>query len=303
MSVLISPYPCMRCEGEVALLSGVCSGCGARNLGPQPGPQERFLASSADIALYGGSANSGKSLCLLLDCLGYVENPMWNGILFRRHAKDFRDKGSIYEKAKRVFAGTGARFRAGADMDVTWPSGASLSFRHLDGANFLDYQGQEYAWIGFDEITHFELYWVRYLLTRLRTSAGVRGSMRMSCNPDPDHEIAEWVEPYLLESGVADRSKSGRVRFMAVSSETDELVWADSRGECSTLSGRSPGEVKSFTFIAASPEDNAIGMVENPDYAGNLAMAGKVEEARLRYGNWKVRPETGGMFRLSLIHI
>ena len=31
---------------------------------PQPGPQENFLASSADIALYGGSAGGGKGLAL-----------------------------------------------------------------------------------------------------------------------------------------------------------------------------------------------------------------------------------------------
>ena len=28
---------------------------------PQPGPQEKFLASQADIAIYGGAAGGGKS--------------------------------------------------------------------------------------------------------------------------------------------------------------------------------------------------------------------------------------------------
>jgi len=30
---------------------------------PQPGPQERFLRSTADIAIYGGSAGAGKKFC------------------------------------------------------------------------------------------------------------------------------------------------------------------------------------------------------------------------------------------------
>jgi hypothetical protein len=292
--------PCQRCGARVALLSGKCMGCGAKRLGPQPGPQEKFLACSADIALYGGSANSGKSVCLLLDVLGHAHNPLWNGLLLRRHAKDFKDKGSIYEKAKRLFAGTGARFRAGEYMDVTWPSGASLAFRHLDDANMQGYQGPEYAWIGFDEITHFEMSWVRYLMTRMRTSAGVRPSMRMTCNPDPDHEIAQWVDPWYLvdpPSGRPNVARSGVPRFLAVSRETDALVWGNTRAECAELAGRPPNEVKSFTYIAASPEDNAIGMIENPDYASSLAMAGRVEEARLRGGDWRVRVETGGMLR------
>jgi hypothetical protein len=34
---------------------------------PQLGPQERFLATAADIAVYGGAAGGGKSYGLLLD--------------------------------------------------------------------------------------------------------------------------------------------------------------------------------------------------------------------------------------------
>ena len=36
---------------------------------PQPGPQEQFLSTSADIAIYGGAAGGGKSFGLLLEPL------------------------------------------------------------------------------------------------------------------------------------------------------------------------------------------------------------------------------------------
>ena len=39
---------------------------------PQPGPQETFLACDADIAIFGGSAGSGKSCwSLLLEAMRY----------------------------------------------------------------------------------------------------------------------------------------------------------------------------------------------------------------------------------------
>lgn len=35
-------------------------------LKPQKGPQEQFLATKADIAIYGGAAGGGKTYALLL---------------------------------------------------------------------------------------------------------------------------------------------------------------------------------------------------------------------------------------------
>lgn len=35
-------------------------------LKPQPGPQEKFLSSSADITIYGGAAGGGKTYAFFL---------------------------------------------------------------------------------------------------------------------------------------------------------------------------------------------------------------------------------------------
>ncbi|MGO8672480.1 MAG: hypothetical protein ACLQVD_14085 [Capsulimonadaceae bacterium] len=40
---------------------------------PQKGPQEDFLASKADIAVYGGSAGGGKTYGLLLDAVKSID--------------------------------------------------------------------------------------------------------------------------------------------------------------------------------------------------------------------------------------
>ena len=44
-------------------------------LRPQQGPQEQFLSSPADIAIYGGSAGGGKTYALLLEPLRHMDNP------------------------------------------------------------------------------------------------------------------------------------------------------------------------------------------------------------------------------------
>lgn len=42
---------------------------------PQPGPQEMFLQTQADIALYGEAAGGGKTYALLLENLRHIDNP------------------------------------------------------------------------------------------------------------------------------------------------------------------------------------------------------------------------------------
>jgi phage terminase large subunit-like protein len=271
-----------------------------RELAPQPGPQTAFLACGADVVLYGGAAGGGKSFGLLLDALRYHRTPGWAGLILRAHAKDLTGAGSIFEEARKLFAGTGAVFRAGGQyVDVRWPSGATLAFAHLDGANVNDYQGKQYAWIGIDEATHVKLAWILYLVTRARTTCGTRAVVRMTCNPDPDHPLREWVDPYLDADGYADRSRSGTIRFFAVSVETDRIVWGETRAEAATAAGRPEREVKSFAFVASKLEDNPALLASNPDYVANLALAGRVEEQKLRHGNWRVQAETGGMLRRS----
>lgn len=243
------------------------------------------------------------SYALLLDVLRYMDTPGWVGLMLRRHASDYSDASSIFEKARKLYAGIeGLKIREGAQRDIRFPSGATLVFRHLDDAKLQSYQGMEYAWIGIDEATHFEPEWIRMLDTRMRTDSGTKTRLRMTCNPDPDHPIADWVEPYLIldpndpHYGWADREKSGQVRYWAYSPD-DRVVWGETPEECAERSERSVLEVKSFAFIAASLDDNPIGLAANPRYVANLATAGRVNEQRLRFGNWKIREQVRGMLR------
>lgn len=267
-----------------------------RILAPQPGPQTQFLACGADVVLYGGAAYGGKSFGLLLDALRYCKTPGWNGLIIRKKRQDLIGSGSIFEKARKVYEGTGAKFRGGGEyIDVRWPSGAMLAFRHLEKGNVKDYQGLEFAWIGIDEATHLELDWITYLITRRRTDCGTKAVVRMTCNPERDHALREWVSPYLLPNGTADREQSGRVRYFQVGEESGKIAWGDTREEAARVCGRPPEEIMSFAFIPSWLSDNPIGLRDNPNYVASLAIAGPVEEAKLRHGNWNVREDTGGM--------
>lgn len=269
-------------------------------------PTGLFLAGERHLVTH-------NSVALLLDAACYVDVPGWVGCIFRHNHKDLVGGAGIFTKAKKMFGHASearpsrgrqpasdsgkVRFRASSPIDLRWPSGSTLEFRHLDEENYEDYQGLEYAWIGLEEATHYEWHWIRYLITRLRTDTGVQTLVRMTCNPDRNHWLREWVDWYLLPSGYPDREKSGVLRYMAVKSGTDELVWADTREECAELAGRDPIEVQSFSYIASLFDDNKILKSIDPKYVAKQAISGAVDEERLRHGNWNASHDVGGMLR------
>lgn len=66
-------------------------------LAPQKGPQEMFLATSADICIYGGAAGGGKTFGLLLEPLRYMNNPDYNATIFRRDYTQVTSPGGLEE--------------------------------------------------------------------------------------------------------------------------------------------------------------------------------------------------------------
>ena len=120
---------------------------------PQPGPQEMFLATSADIALYGGAAGGGKSYGLLLEPLRHINNKHFGAVIFRRTTKQVTNEGGLFDTSEKLYPLFKAR-----PVNLTWkfPSGMSVTFAHLEyEKNVNDWQGSQIALIGFDELTHF----------------------------------------------------------------------------------------------------------------------------------------------------
>ncbi|OYX77812.1 MAG: terminase, partial [Bradyrhizobium sp. 35-63-5] len=256
-------------------------------IAPQPGPQTKFLSTSADIAIYGGAAGGGKSFSLLLEPTRHIGNSKFHGVVFRRTLADVKKPGSLWDTSLPVYGVIGGRPR---QDNLTWSfgTGSKIVFGHLEHENtVLDWQGAQIPFLGFDELTHFSRNQFFYMLSRNRSMSGVRPYVRATTNPDADSWVAELIAWWIdQETGLAIPERSGVVRWFARIS--DVMVWGDTRAE---LQAKHPGcEPKSLTFIPARLEDNQILMQADPGYRANLLALTLVERERLLGGNWKVRP-------------
>ena len=83
--------------------------------------------------------------------------------------------------------------------------------------------------IGFDELTHFSRSQFLYMLSRNRSTCGVRPYMRATTNPDADSWVADFIAWWIdQDTGLAIPERSGVVRYFTTIS--DEVIWGDSRG-------------------------------------------------------------------------
>jgi predicted phage terminase large subunit-like protein len=266
------------------------------DIGPQPGPQEAFLSTPADIAIYGGAAGSGKSYALLLDPLRYVRDVAgFGGVIFRRNATQIRNEGGLWDGSSDLYPLFGGQPR---ETLLEWrfpPHGNGLKFAHLEYEKDVhSWQGAQIAFIGFDELTHFSKRQFFYMLSRNRSLCGVRPYIRATTNPDADSWVAEFIAWWIdQETGLPIPERGGILRWMVRIDDT--LQWGDSPDE---LAARFPDQRPlSVTFIPATLTDNAILEARNPEYRANLMALSYVERERLLNGNWKVKPTAGTVFR------
>lgn len=266
-------------------------------IGPQEGPQTVFIASAADIVIYGGAAGGGKSFGLLLDPLRHYNIKQFGGVIFRRTSVQVRNEGGLWDESMQLYPLFQARPRE-AVLEWKFPSGMSMSFANLEHEkDVLNYQGAQIPWIGFDELTHFSENQFFYMLSRNRSTSGVKPRIRATCNPDPDSWVKTFIRWWLDDDGrFPIPERSGVLRwFIRIN---DQIVWADTPEEIHERYGRGPEiQPKSATFIAAKLEDNKILMSKDPAYMGNLLALNRVDRARLKDGDWNARATAGSLFQ------
>lgn len=144
--------------------------------------------------LYGGSAGGGKSDALLMAGLQYVEVPGYSALLTRRTYSDLALPGAIMDRAQEWLSPTDARWD---DKTKTWhfPAGSTLTFGYLDGPrDHYRYQGSEFQFVGFDELTQFKESQYIYLHSRLRRLEGSDVPIRMRAASNPGDIGHEWVK-------------------------------------------------------------------------------------------------------------
>jgi predicted phage terminase large subunit-like protein len=261
----------------------------------QPGPQEMFFSTSADIAIFGGAAGGGKSWALLVEPLRHYNNPKFGGVIFRRNATQVRAEGGLWDASHEIYSKLEGRPK---EMTLEWsfPTNFRMRFAHLEHEkSVLDWQGSEIPFMGFDELTHFTAKQFWYMLSRNRSTSGVSGYIRATCNADCESWVRElidwWIDP---ETGLPINERAGVIRWFI--REGDSLTWASTREELIRRFGHNQ-KPKSFTFIPAKLTDNKILMEKDPSYLSNLMALDRVSRAQLLEGNWNVKISAGAYFK------
>lgn len=168
---------------------------------PNEGPQTEFLASSEREVLFASGRGSGKSYSLMVDPLRYCSHPEFNALILRSTIPELRD---IIYKAQNIYprAFPGCKFKSQENMFL-FPSGARINFGYAESVSDLPrYKGQNYTWIGIDEVAQFNFYDELMISMRgsLRTTDPVKLplQLRMTANPgdiSSDKVKKEFIDP------------------------------------------------------------------------------------------------------------
>lgn len=229
---------------------------------PQPGPQSLAIAAQfVGELMFGGARGGGKSDFLLGDFLQDVHlGAMWRGIIFRRSHPELEE---LITRAKEIYIPLGALWRV-AERTFVFPSGATLKMRHIETEADCDkYQGHQYTWIGWDELTNWpDLKSYKKMKACLRSAAGVPNKrIRSSANPG-------GVGHHAVKAYFVDPAPKG----MELVTNTDEDGYQTTR-----------------MFIPSKVYDNKKLLDNDPGYIARLREIGSPEMVRAWLeGDWNV---------------
>lgn len=231
---------------------------------PQP-KQREFLQRPEYEAFYGGAAGGGKSDSLLMEALRQVHIPTYKGLIIR---KTFPQLTELIDKSIKYYRPAFPRAKYNA-TDHVWrfPSGAKIYFGSLHhSSDKIKYQGKEYDFIGFDELTHFTWAEYSYLFSRNRPSGpGTRVYMRATGNPGGIGH--SWVKS----------------RFITAAPPKTR-IWESY--DVKTPEGKNISLKRDRIFIPSTVFDNPALLERNPEYLASLAMMSESEKRALLYGDW-----------------
>lgn len=255
--------------------------------------------------IFGGSAGCGKTFAELMDPIRYKNIKGFGCTIFRKNANQITQQGGLWDESLELYSqikGAVPRIteRQWLFKDKKGNIVSKVSFKHLErDADVHAYQGGQICAMFYDELTHFSEYIFFYMLSRNRSSCGVKSYIRATCNPDPDSWVRKFIDWWIGEDGFPIKERSGVIRYMVRIS--GEVNWGDSREELwekfNLVTEKDREKVKSVTFIPALLEDNPALMKKDPGYRANLENLPEVERMQLLYGNWNIRASAGLYFK------
>ncbi len=244
----------------------------------QEGQQTKFHESQViDELLYGGEAGGGKTAALVAESVRQVKISRYRGIIFRRTNDELEQ---VKEEARRMFPAAGGIYREGDNTGI-FPSGARIFLRYMQyNADAEKYQGREFQYIAFDELTHFTESQYTYLFSRCRMiDPEMHCYVRASANPGGVGHA--WVKKRFINKVPADQDRNATPKWYYGGKSPESGVWEEREVPPGTPFS------SSRAFIPASRFDNKILMDADPAYEGRIrAMSDPLLAEALLTGNW-----------------
>lgn len=182
---------------------------------PWPGSQKKFLTCPAWECLLHGNRGGGKTDVLIMDFLqdvGKGHGSDYKGLLLREATTEL---GDVISKTKkwipRIFPL--AKYN-GSKKIWTFPEGESLWLNYArTEADYEQYHGHEYPWIGWEELTNhtFDKVYLKLMSCNRSSNAGITPKYRATCNPSgPGHQ---WVKARFIDTVKAGKIHKEDIEF------------------------------------------------------------------------------------------
>jgi hypothetical protein len=191
------------------------------------GPQQALWECPVHEAFFGGGRGGGKTFGMLVDWMLHERRYAADasGVFFRRKLPQLDE---VIKLSHKFFLPLGARYTVQAKT-WTFPSGATLKFRYLDREEDADeYQGHEYTWICFEELTQWATpAAINKLRACLRHPKVMPGFFRATGNPGgPGHNWvkARYVDPARRGYRIITDQETGLERVFIPSLLRDNIV-------------------------------------------------------------------------------
>lgn len=226
-----------------------------------------MMSRTENEGFYGGAAGGGKTDYLVMEAMSQVEIPEYKGIIFRR---TYPELNEVIDKCEQYYktAYPKARYN-GSTHCWRFPSGAKIYLGAMQHEkDKLKYQGQQFDFIGFDELTHFTMSQYEYLRSRNRGKSG-KTVKYIRATGNPGGVGHGWVKQYFVTPGL-----SGKPVYTHI-----KLLKPDGSLYTGTLSK---------IFVSSRVWDNEHMIKNNPTYIQNLATLNEQDKKALLDGDWDI---------------
>lgn len=249
---------------------------------------------------------------MLFTPLRYIKTQGFGATIFRKNYNQIFAQGGLWDESVGMYGSIPYTYSSQSRglwifKDKNGVPVSKITFAHIERDEDLSsWQGSQLAMIGFDELCHFTKKIFFYMLSRNRSTCGVKPFVRATCNPDADSWVSEFIEWWIdQDTGYPIPERSGKIRWFV--QRDDVIYWADNKEDLwrdfELITEEERAEPKSVTFIASSVYDNKVLLQTNPSYLANLKALPTIDRERLLMGNWKIKAKAGLYFKREQVEV